>query len=228
MVPPSQRKHKVYIADHFYDVVWTLNVGSIIGTGVPTITSGGIVPIYGTSSTIQPGSWVSIYGNNLITGSTPANWTGNYPTTLGGTTVMINNKLAYLSYAAPTIINLEAPDDTALRHRECNGHHLEWLGQVHHYPGRSKSSSFSLLGSDAKHVAAIILRPDGSGAFGSGANSYDIVGPAGKSLGYTTVPAKAGDSVVALASSWPDESRGVSGSAIFRRRIGDGLDCLEH
>jgi uncharacterized protein (TIGR03437 family) len=51
--------------------------------------------------------------------------------------------------------------------------------------------AFLLL--DAKHVAGIILRPDGSGAYKGGA--YDIIGPTGNSLGYRTVAAKAGDSV---------------------------------
>ena len=49
--------------------------------------------------------------------------------------------------------------------------------------------SFSLL--DGKHVAGIILRSDGSGAYGGG--TYDIVGPTGTSLGFKTVAAKAGD-----------------------------------
>jgi uncharacterized protein (TIGR03437 family) len=53
--------------------------------------------------------------------------------------------------------------------------------------------SFLLL--DGKHVTGIILRPDGSGAHGSGSYSYDIVGPTGKSLGFPTVAAKAGDTV---------------------------------
>jgi uncharacterized protein (TIGR03437 family) len=44
--------------------------------------------------------------------------------------------------------------------------------------------SFSLL--DGKHVTGIILRPNGA---------YDIIGPAGSSLGYATVAAKAGDVV---------------------------------
>jgi uncharacterized protein (TIGR03437 family) len=47
---------------------------------------------------------------------------------------------------------------------------------------------------DTKHVAGIILRSNGSGAYGGGA--YDILGPTGSSLGYPTVAAKAGDSVV--------------------------------
>jgi uncharacterized protein (TIGR03437 family) len=53
------------------------------------------------------------------------------------------------------------------------------------------SPSFSRL--DGKHVAGIIARSDGSGAFGGG--SYDVIGPPGTSLGYKTVPAKAGDNV---------------------------------
>jgi hypothetical protein len=59
--------------------------------------------------------------------------------------------------------------------------------------------SFSVSGTvdapPAIHVAAIILRTDGSGAYGSGASSYDILGPTGTSLGYKTVAAKAGDLV---------------------------------
>src|SRR5262249_17924559 len=51
--------------------------------------------------------------------------------------------------------------------------------------------SFSVL--DGKHVAGIILRTDGSGAYGGG--TYDIIGPTGTSLGYKTVAAKAGDTI---------------------------------
>jgi uncharacterized protein (TIGR03437 family) len=52
--------------------------------------------------------------------------------------------------------------------------------------------SFLLL--DAKHVTGIILRSNGSGAYGGG--TYHIIRPTGSSLGYPTVAAKAGDSVV--------------------------------
>jgi uncharacterized protein (TIGR03437 family) len=55
--------------------------------------------------------------------------------------------------------------------------------------------SFSLL--DSMHVAGIILRSNGSGAYGGG--TYDILGPTGSSLGYATVAAKAGDTVELFA-----------------------------
>jgi uncharacterized protein (TIGR03437 family) len=55
------------------------------------------------------------------------------------------------------------------------------------------SPAFSLL-RDGVHVDGIILRSDGSGTFGGG--TYNVIGPAGNSLGYPTVPAKAGDNIV--------------------------------
>lgn len=77
----------------------------------PLITAGGIVPIGNTVSTVAPGSWISIYGTNLATGI--FNWDGTYRTTLGGVSVLINGKPAYLSYVSPTQINVLTPDDTA-------------------------------------------------------------------------------------------------------------------
>jgi hypothetical protein len=51
---------------------------------------------------------------------------------------------------------------------------------------------------DAKHVAGIIPRSNGSGAYGGG--TYDILGPTGTSLGYPTVAAKPGDTVELFAT----------------------------
>jgi uncharacterized protein (TIGR03437 family) len=192
-------------------------VGTTSGVGVfgllaqslpPAITPGGVVPLYGTSSSIQPGSWISIYGTNLITGSIPENWSGNYPTQLGGTIVTIDNKPAYLAYAAPTLINLQAPDDTTrgpvnVTVTDANGSATATITLA------DASPTFSLLG-DAKHVAGIIVRPDGSGAYGSGANSYDILGPTGTSLGYKTVAAKAGDVVVLFGTGFGPTNPPVS------------------
>jgi uncharacterized protein (TIGR03437 family) len=157
-------------------------------TTTVSISTGGVVPVYSASTTIQPGSWVSIYGTNLA----PANatWTGNFPTLLGGTSVTINNKSAYLWFVSPGQINLQAPDDTAtgtvqvvVTNSVGSATSTVTLGQF--------GPSFSLL--DTTHVAGIIIRTDGSGAYGAG--TYDIIGPTGTSLGYATVAAKAGDTV---------------------------------
>jgi hypothetical protein len=86
---------------------------SIIPTTLPppSINSGGVVPVYSSSTIIEAGSWISIYGSNLA-GAT-ARWNGDFPISLGGTSVTINSKSAYLWFVSPTQINLQAPDDSA-------------------------------------------------------------------------------------------------------------------
>ncbi len=160
----------------------------------PSILNGGIGPAGSGSAlpVIQPGQWVSIYGTNLA--NAPMSWNGDFPMLLGGTSVTIDGKAAYLSYVSPTQINLQAPDDAAtgpvsvvITSPAGIGTSTVTLSEF--------APSFLLL--DNKHIAGIILRPDGSGAFGGGA--YDIIGPTGSSLGYATVAAKAGDIVELFA-----------------------------
>lgn len=158
----------------------------------PAINPNGVGPIFSKATTIQPGEWVSIYGNNL---SAPiATWTGEFPTALGGTRVTINGKLAYLWYVSPNQINLQAPDDSIRGP----------VSVVVTTPSGTASTvvtlaqsgpSFCLL--DDKHVAGIVLRKDGSGKYGGG--DYDILGPTGNRLGYVTAAAQPGDTVVLFA-----------------------------
>jgi len=190
---------QIYVADRSNHVVRLLTTGANIG-GPPTISAGGAVTLNGTANVIQPGAWFSIYGTNLIAGSVPQVWSGNYPTTLGGTSVTINNKPAYLWYAAPTQINLQAPDDSTrgvvnVKVTTPNGTAASTVTLA------DQSPAWSLLG-DNKHVAGIIVRPDGSGAYGSGSGSYDIIGPTGTSLGYKTVAAKAGDTIILFGNGF--------------------------
>jgi uncharacterized protein (TIGR03437 family) len=154
----------------------------------PIINSAGVVPLYSTVSTIQPGEWVSIFGSNLAGSS--ATWNGNFPTSLGGTTVTIDGKLAYLWFVSPGQINLQVPDDP-----KAGSVPVVVTTQAGSFTSTvtlaSIAPSFSLL--DATHVAGIILRSNGSGAYGGGA--YDIIGPTGNALGYSTVAARAGDTI---------------------------------
>ncbi|MEP6715923.1 MAG: choice-of-anchor V domain-containing protein [Terriglobia bacterium] len=163
-------------------------------TGPPTIKSGGIVPIYSTRNTIQPNSWISIYGANLANAT--AVWNGVFPipSSLGGTTVSINNKPALLWVVVHDAvngdqINLQAPDDSAtgsvpVTVTTANGSVTTsvTLGNF--------SPSFSLL--DVKYPAAIVITPGTAGNTGSG---YDIIGPVGR-FPYATRPAKKGDTLV--------------------------------
>ena len=149
----------------------------------PAVPSGGAVP-----GTVTSGEWMSIYGTNLA--ASTAVWTGNFPTSLGGASVTIGGKAAYLSFVSPGQINVQVPNVTAtgavplvVTTGAGSGTSTVTLSSFGPY--------FFLL--DTKHVAGIILRSDGSGAYGGG--SYDIIGPTGSSLGYPTVAAKAGDEI---------------------------------
>ena len=180
----------IFIADTVNNRVREASASTV---PAPAITPSGIVPVYSTSTNIQPGEWISIYGTNLGP-SSPATWNGNFPTLLGGTSVTIDGIAAYLWFVSSTQINLQVPDDAN------TGRPVSVV--VTTGAGNTSSSvnlatvapSFSLLGDD-KHVAGIIARTDGSGTHGAGAASYDIIGPTGSSLGYATVAAKAGDNI---------------------------------
>jgi uncharacterized protein (TIGR03437 family) len=150
----------------------------------PVINSGGVVPVYRSSPTVQPGEWISIYGSNLAGES--ATWKGDFPVSLGGASVTINGKAAYVWYVSTSQLNVQAPDDTQtgivpVVVTTANGSATSTV----RLDGFARS--LSLL--DNKHVAGIILRSDGTGA-------YDIIGPTGTSLGYSTVAAKAAGSIV--------------------------------
>ncbi len=175
----------------------TVNVGVQItvsaGPLLPIITTNGVVPIYNTTPVIAPGEWASIYGSNLVTGPS-ASWNGPFPVplSLAGTSVTIDGKDAPLIYAGPGQINFQVPDDQAtgtvpVMVTTANGSTTATVTMAPYGP------SFLLL--DDKHVAAEIVRSDGSGTHGS----YDILGPTGTSLGYQTVAAKPGDIVELFA-----------------------------
>jgi uncharacterized protein (TIGR03437 family) len=153
----------------------------------PTINSGGVVPIFSSSTTIEPGSWISIYGTNFAAATSV--WNGDFPTSLGGVTVTIDSQPAYLWLVSPTQINLQAPADSKTGNVAVS---------VTTSGGTANSNvtlgpygpSFSLL--SAKYAAGIVVTPNSSGNSGAG---YDIIGPAG-AFPYTTRPVKAGETLI--------------------------------
>ena len=199
----------VVVANGIASVPISILVEPGISSLLPSIGLGGVVPAGSLFSTIEPGEWVSIYGTNLASGI--ASWTGNFPTSLGGASVMIDGKPAYLSYVSPTQINLQVPSDAATGSvsvvvTTTNGVATSTVTLAQFAP-----SLFVLL--DGKHVAGIIPRSDGSGAYGGG--SYDILGPTGSSLGYATVAAKAGDVVELYGTGFGPTSPAVAPGQAF-------------
>ena len=172
-----------------------------IGEPSPSIMPGGVVPVASPVGTIQAGEWVAIYGSNLASGT--ANWTGTFPTSLAGTSVTIDGKPAYLSYVSPAQINVQAPTDAATGSVPVVVT-TEFGSATSNVTLAQFAPSFFLL--DAKHVAGIILRANGS---------YDIIGPTGTSLGYATVAAKAGDSVALFGTGFGPTNPTVQAGRAF-------------
>jgi uncharacterized protein (TIGR03437 family) len=178
------RAGNVYIADAFANRIRILTPGT-----PPAITPAGIVPNDGTVSAIQAGSWISIFGSDLASGTSL--WNGDFPQSLGGTSVTVDNKSAYLWFVSPQQINLQVPDDPATGVVEvvvttASGSASSTVTLATYAP------SFSLLG-DGIHVAGEIATPDGSGAYGAG--TYDLVGPS-NTFSFNTRPVKAGETLI--------------------------------
>ena len=81
-----------------------------------SIANGGVVNAASYAPLIAPGSFVSIYGQNLADAS--ASWASaitdgkTLPTSLGGVQVQINGKKAFVNYVAPGQINVLTPPDS--------------------------------------------------------------------------------------------------------------------
>jgi uncharacterized protein (TIGR03437 family) len=176
---------------------------TLVEPALPAITAGGIVP-----GTIQPGEWATIYGTSLASGT--ATWTGNFPTSLGGTSVTIGGKAAFLSFASPGQIDLQVPNVT--------GSGAVPVVVTTATGSATSTATLAAFGPaffvlDSTHVAGIILRSNGKGAYGGG--TYDIIGPTGSSLGYPTVAAKASDNVALFGNGFGPTNPPVMPGQLF-------------
>jgi uncharacterized protein (TIGR03437 family) len=173
--------------------------------GSPAISKNGITPLFSSSNTVQPSSWISIYGSNL---AGPTNvWNGNFPTSLGGVSVTIDSKPAYLWYVSPTQINLQVPDDAA----------TGTVSVVVTTLGGTASStvtlgpyapSFSLFNS--KYPAAIV-QTTGPGNSGAG---YDYIGPTG-AFPFPSRPVAAGETVILFGVGFGPTNPTVPAGQVF-------------
>jgi uncharacterized protein (TIGR03437 family) len=161
-----------------------------LGAACPIVNPGGVVPVFSSATTIEPGSWISIYGIGLAVAT--ETWNGDFPTLLGGVSVTIDQVPAYLWYVSPTQINLQVPNLQAP-----NGAVTGTVNVVVTTAGASASSivnigpygpSFSLFNN--KYAAAIVQTP--SGDAGNSGQGYDNIGPTG-AFSFPSRPVKAGE-----------------------------------
>lgn len=168
---------------------------STVNPNAPTI--GALLPHQALAAgPIQAGSFVDLYGTNLAPAFTQ--WNNDFPTSIAGTSVTINGKPAYLLYVSPTVIALQAPDDTAVGSVSVV---VTTTAGGASAPATTTLSAYApaLFLFDGKYPAAIVLSPDGSGALGSGSGSYDFLGPAGR-FAFKSRAAKKGDTLLLYAT----------------------------
>lgn len=154
---------------------------------LPVISPNGVVGVFSTSTSIAPGSWISIYGSNFASGTQV--WNGDFPTVLGNVVVTINSLPAYIWYVSPSQINVQAPDDTT----------VGTVAVTVTTPGGTAtgtvtlnpySPSLSLF--NAKYPVAIVVTPGKAGNSGQG---YDYIGPPG-AFSFPSRPAVPGETVL--------------------------------
>jgi uncharacterized protein (TIGR03437 family) len=84
----------------------------------PAISANGVGNAVGGSAGAASGAWISIYGTNLASAvralATSDIVNNTIPATLGGVSVSINSKPAFVQYVSPTQVNVLAPTDTSV------------------------------------------------------------------------------------------------------------------
>ena len=104
--------------DHVYTKEYVLRpLAASCAQAPPTISEVRRFEGFGDGSTFSSGSWLWIKGSNLA--QTTGTWldadfsAGVARTTLGGTSVSVNGKPAFVEYISPTQVNFQTPDDAA-------------------------------------------------------------------------------------------------------------------
>jgi hypothetical protein len=80
-------------------------------SSTPVVNLGGIVDASTYLLATTPGSYISIFGSGLTTGSTTDSWGGPLPLKLAGTSVLLNGIPLPLLYVSPLQINARLPED---------------------------------------------------------------------------------------------------------------------
>ena len=197
--------------DHIYSAKATLTAASAV-TNAPVIQSNGVVNGASYGSSIESGSWVTIYGSNLApaTAASGRTWAtseivnGKLPSSLDGVSVTINGKAASVYFLSNTQLNVQAPDDTATGPvpvvvTNANGSSSAYTVNLQQFsPGL-----FLFDPQNRKYAAAVFS--DGT-----------YVGPTGLfGSALTTRPVKAGESIVLFGTGFGPTSPAVASGQVF-------------
>lgn len=120
------------------------------------------------SPAIAPGTFMSIFGTNLASTTTSWNIVDNQlPTVLGGTSVLVNGKNAYMVYVGPGQINFLAPAGSSSGEVPVQVITSNGLSNSLSVPGSTLSPGLFMF-SQGNFRYAISTLPDGAYAIPSG------------------------------------------------------------
>ena len=179
----------------------------------PVITNpGGVVTAtsYGGFSAIAPATWIEIYGRNLAT-TLQQTWGGadfkgaQAPTALGGTTVTIGGKSAFVDYVSPNQVNAQVPSGLATGLQPV---------VVTTFGGSSVAFTVTVNATQPGILAPAAFRlPAGQYAVALFPDNLTYVLPPGISAGVRTARAKPGDTIILYGVGFgpvtPDISAGL-------------------
>jgi uncharacterized protein (TIGR03437 family) len=174
---------------------------------LPTITQNGVVNAANLTGAIAPGTWVSIFGNNLSATTRPwrdADFTGGkLPAALDGVSVTINGKAAAVAFVSPTQVNVLAPDDTATG-----------LVSVQVKAPAGTSADALVLEQTAAPALFQFRAPSAVYAAGTHADGSYLAGAALVQQGISGTPAKPGETIVVYGTGFGATQPSISATAL--------------
>ena len=217
----------------------TITMGAsfqVPAAATPSVASGGVASAVSGVAGAAPGAWISIYGSNLaavtraVASADLVN--GVLPATLGGVSVKVNDKPAFVQFVSPGQINVLTPSDTArgqvtvvVTNASGAAASVATLAAVQ--PGLSVLSGYvRAVRSDGKLI-------NGTGTAEAGfpvqaaAGPGDVISLYGSGFGATS--SNLADGTVFSGASYPTTSPvtvtigGVSANVLFAGLVGPGL-----
>lgn len=175
--------------DRVYTASATLPQAADCSDPAPSITNAISAGAYGARTDFGPGSWIEIFGTNFAAARNDweSSFTGTAaPTSVGGISVQIGGKPAFVWFVNPTQLNVQAPDNT--------GSGPVAITVTRNINGCSKTSApFSMQQVTA---APGLLAPPQDPFLSAGKQWLAALAQDGSFVGLPSKPVKPGDTIV--------------------------------
>ncbi len=176
--------------DHIYTTMATLTAAA--SGPKPTLTQGGVVNAGSGKAEIASGTWISIFGTDLVASlrglDGPDIVNGLLPTTLNGAGITIGGKSAFIGFVSPGQINALVPDDTATGNT-----------QIIAINANGQSAPVTVTRSAVSPAFLPFTDADGKKYVAALHADFSVMAKTGMFAGLNTTPAKPGEVVLLYA-----------------------------